>query len=86
MKFTTGSFTYKEIKKQDFAGDWPFLSDSCLVGRDPQQRYVVLLSGKAFALNGAARKDFKLTGPHDSGRAVIGKSIQPFRVIAKGLM
>lgn len=86
MKFKTGSFIYKEIKKSEFKGDWPFRSDSCIVGRDDKKRYVVMLSGKAFALNGNAASFFKIRTPHEGKRAYEGKSIHPFIVIARNLV
>ena len=36
-------------------------------------------------LNGAAKGQYKLAGPHEAGMAIMGKSIQPFIELAKSL-
>ena len=47
--------------------------------------YIVNIEGYAFALNGLAKSRFKFPFPHDSGLAVLGKSIGPFIDMASAL-
>lgn len=85
MKFKSGEFIFKEIKKKDFQGDWPFISDTALVGCMKNIFCIVQLNGKTYALNGIAASKFNLKTPHQKGKAVIGKSIAPFIKMAKEL-
>lgn len=79
------NYKYKEIKKEQFKGDWPFYADSVIIERRESHWYTITIKGKDFSLNGAAKSRYKLENPFDAGMAILGKSIQPFIDIAKNL-
>jgi len=75
----------KEILKNEFSGEWPFRSDKVIVELREGIFCVINIEGYDFALNGAAKSRFNLPYPHDTGLAILGKSIGPFIDIAFSL-
>ncbi len=66
------------ISKQDYEGDWPFRFDEVILECRDSLFCIVNIEGHDFALNGAAKSKFNFPSPHDTGTAIIGKSIGPF--------
>ena len=43
---------------------------------------IVTINGYDYALNGAAKRKYKLEDPHEAGMAILGKSIGDFITMA----
>ncbi len=66
------------LNKDGFQSDWPFRSEEVVVELREKIFYVINIEGYDFALNGAAQSRFGYPYPHDTGMAILGKSIGPF--------
>ena len=75
----------RTVSKAEFDGEWPFRDDRVIVECRDGLFCIVNIGGYDFALNGAARSRFELPCPHDTGVAVLGKSVGPFIDMALGL-
>ena len=73
------------VSKAEFGDEWLFRDERVTVECRDGLFYVVNIGGYDFALNGAARSRSKLPFAHDTGMAVLGKSVGPFIEMALGL-
>ena len=80
-----GEWPTRVVTKAEFGGDWPFRADRVIIERRDVMFCIVHIEGYAFALNGAAKSRFKLPFPHETGIAVLGRSVGPFIDLASGL-
>ncbi len=76
------NYKSKQIRKEDFDGEWPFYAESVIVERRHKHWCIITIDGHDYALNGAAQGKYKLENPHDAGMAIVGKSIGDFIKIA----
>ena len=72
----------KTLSKAEFSGEWPFRAERVVIECREHQFCLVNIHGYDFALNGAAASCFSLPWPHDTGVAIIGKSVGPFIELA----
>lgn len=79
------NFKTSRIKKKSYVGDWPFYTEKVTVISYKKNWCTVLINGREYALNGSAKDKFKLENPHDSGEAIVGKSLGNFITIARNL-
>jgi hypothetical protein len=75
---TNKHYRHTVIKKEDFAGDWPFYHDEVIIECLEKHWCIVTINGKDYALNGSAQGRYKLEGVHEAGMAILGKSVTPF--------
>ena len=75
-------FKSKRIRKCDYNGDWPFYVDEVIFECRQKLWCIVTISGYDYALNGAAKRKYKLEDPHEAGMAILGKSIGDFITMA----
>ncbi len=73
------------LHRRDFGDEWPFRVDRVIVQRKDSIFCLVYIDKYMFALNGAASSRFDLPSPHDTGEAILGKSIGRFIDIARSL-
>jgi len=69
----------------DYGEKWPFRTDEVVVEYRDDMFCVVNVNGYDFALNGSAKTRFGYPDPHDSGVAILGRSIGPFIDLAFSL-
>lgn len=79
------NYKHIKIKKKNFDGEWPFLEKEIIVESRFKLWYIVTINNKDYSLNGLAKSRYKLESPHESGMAVIGKSLGDFVKIAQKL-
>lgn len=72
------NYKHKQIKKNEFGGEWPFYHDSITIECRENHWCVVTIEGKDYALNGAAKSRYKLEDVHEAGMAILGKSVGSF--------
>lgn len=75
-------YKYKEIKKTEYNGDWPFYADEVIVECREKHWCIITINGYDYALNGNAKGRYKLENVHEAGMAILGKSISHFIEIA----
>ena len=75
---TNSNYRSKKISKDEYEGEWPFLSDSIIIECRNQHWCIVTIDGYDYALNGAAKDKYKIENTHEAGMAILGKSTQPF--------
>jgi len=64
---------------------WPFRTDEVVVECRDNMFCVVNVKGYDFALNGSAKTRYGYPDPHDSGVAILGRSVEPFIDLAFSL-
>ena len=69
----------------DYGDKWPFRADEVVVECRDDMFCVVNVKGYDFALNGSAKTRFGYPDPHDSGVAILGRSVGPFIDLAFSL-
>jgi len=69
----------------DYDDRWPFRADEVVVECRDDMFCVVNVKGYDFALNGSAKTCFGYPDPHDSGVAILGRSVGPFIDLAFSL-
>jgi len=69
----------------DYGDQWPFRTDEVVVECRDDMFCVVSVKGYDFALNGSAKTRFGYPDPHDSGVAILGRSVGPFIELAFSL-
>jgi hypothetical protein len=69
----------------DYGDRWPFRAEEVVVECRDDMFCVVNVKGYDFALNGSAKTRFGYPDPHDSGVAILGRSIGPFIDLAFSL-
>lgn len=77
----------KLLKKENFP-DWPFTVDEIILVQTSKKMISCIVKKKGiseYALNGLAATGLKLKFAHDSGIAVVGKSVGEFIKIGMGL-
>ena len=75
---TNKRYRHAMVKKEEFAGDWPFYHDEVIIECREKHWCVVTIDNKDYALNGSAQGRYKLEGVHEAGMAILGKSVTPF--------
>lgn len=75
---TNSDYKHKRISKSGYNGDWPFYADEVIIECREKHWCVVEIDGCDYALNGAAQGRFNLASVHDTGMAIVGKSIGDF--------
>ncbi|WP_452600246.1 hypothetical protein [Pontimicrobium sp. MEBiC01747] len=78
-------FKYKNIKKVDFKGDWPFYADEIILESRNKHWYIITIDGHDYALNGNASDKYKLEHINNSGLVIFGKPTSIFIKIAEEL-
>jgi hypothetical protein len=73
------------VSRSQFGEDWPFRAEEVVVECRENMFCVVNVEGYDFALNGSARSRFGYPDPHDSGVAILGRSVGPFIDLAFSL-
>lgn len=63
---------------EDFSEEWPFRANEVIIECREQLFCIVNINGYDYGLNGAALSMFKYPDPHETGIAILGKSIGPF--------
>ncbi len=71
-------FKSKTIKKEDFTGEWPFLSNEIAIECRKKYWCIITINGYDYALNGLAKGRYKYEDVYEAGVAILGKSIAPF--------
>ena len=79
------NYKSKVIKKNEFAGEWPFYSNSVTIECREKFWCIITIENNDYALNGSAKSRYKLENVHEAGMAVLGKSVSPFIDIALNL-
>ncbi len=74
---TNKRYRHAVVKKEEFAGDWPFYHDEVIIECREKHWCVVTIDNKDYALNGSAQGRYKLEGVHEAGMAILGKSVTP---------
>jgi len=69
----------------DYGNRWPFRVDEVVVECRDDMFCVVNVKGYDFSLNGSAKTRFGYPDPHDSGVAILGRSVGPFIDLAFSL-
>jgi len=69
----------------DYGDKWPFRADEVVVECRDDMFCVVNVKGYDFSLNGSAKTRFGYPDPHDSGVAILGRSVGPFIDLAFSL-
>ena len=69
----------------DYGDKWPFRAEEVVVECRDDMFCVVNVKGYDFALNGSAKTRFGYPDPHDSGVAILGRSVGPFIKLAFSL-
>lgn len=69
----------------DYGDRWPFRTDEVVVECRDDMFCIVNVKGYDFALNGSAKTRFGYPDPHDSGVAILGRSVGPFIELAFSL-
>lgn len=72
----------RKINKKEYDGDWPFYVEEVIIECRQVHWCIVTIDGFDYALNGSASGRYKLEFPHDSGMAILGKSISDFITMA----
>ncbi len=75
---TSKHYRHAMVKKEEFAGDWPFYHDEVIIECREKHWCIVTIDNKDYALNGSAQGRYKLEGVHEAGMAILGKSVTPF--------
>ena len=78
QEIVSGEWPTRIITKAEFGEEWPFRTDRVIIECQDNLFYLVYINGYAFGLNGFAQSRFKIPCPHDTGVAVLGKSVGPF--------
>ena len=73
------------VKRDEYNEKWPFRADQVIVECRNRMFYIANIQGYAFALNDAARSRFQYPDVHDTGIAILGKSVGRFIDIASEL-
>ncbi len=73
------------VAAADYGDKWPFRFDEAVVECRDNMFCVVNIKGFDFALNGSAKTRFGYPDPHDSGVAILGRSVGPFIKLAFSL-
>jgi hypothetical protein len=73
------------VVASDYGDKWPFRADEVVVECRDNMFCVVNVKGYDFALNGSAKTRFGYPDPHDSGVAILGRSVGPFIDLAFSL-
>lgn len=73
------------ISRADYGDGWPFRVDEAVVECRDAMFCVVNVNGYDFALNGSAKTRFGYPDPHESGVAILGRSVGPFIELAFSL-
>lgn len=84
-EIVNGNWPYEIVSRDHFQGDWPFRCDEVIVESRERLFQIINICGYDFALTGATKSRFGYPYPHDTGVAIIGKSIRPFIDIAFSL-
>jgi len=69
----------------NYGDRWPFRVDEVVVECRDDMFCIVNVKGYDFALNGSAKTRFGYPDPHDSGVAILGRSVGPFIELAFSL-
>jgi len=69
----------------DYGDRWPFRANEVVVECRDDMFCVANVKGYDFALNGSAKTRFGYPDPHDSGVAILGRSVGPFIDLAFSL-
>jgi len=75
----------KLVAASDYGDRWPFRTDEVVVECRDDMFCVVNVKGYDFSLNGSAKTRFGYPDPHDSGVAILGRSVGPFIELAFSL-
>ena len=73
------------VKRDECDEQWPFRVDQVIVECRSRMFCIANIEGYAFALNGAAKSRYQYPDVHDTGIAILGKSVGLFIDMARDL-